>query len=70
MNMHWYQEALKKRWISYWSFNTVCFAHKRKARCVLFATRTKTVAKGLGLKHLRKLKDGLFYGVMVRTVKA
>ena len=65
--MNWYQQALKDREIDYWNFNAVLFPQTRLRRYLLFATRTLKVAKGLGLRRIRRLQDGLYYGVMVRT---
>jgi len=58
---YWYQEALQCGLIDYWNFNN--FLVRKSAK--LFVARTKEIAEGLGLKRIKKLKDGFYYGIMV-----
>ena len=56
--MEWYVIALKAKLMDYWNFNC-CVRKDFTERYNLFATRTKMVAIGLGLKRIRKFANGL-----------
>ena len=58
---YWYQNALKDGRIDYWNFNN--FLIRKSAK--LFAARTKEIAEGLGLKRIKQLDDGFYYGIMI-----
>lgn len=62
-NTAWYEQALKVKQIDYWNFNC-CVRKNFMERYNLFATRTKGIAIGLGLKRIKKLQNGLWYGVL------
>lgn len=64
--MEWYEQALKVKQIDYWNFNC-CVKKGFTQRYNIFATRTKKVAYGLGLKRIRKFTNGLWYGVLPPT---
>lgn len=61
----WYQSALHNGTIDHWNFNAAVFQanRKRPKPYQLYAAASSEVAKALGLRHIRRLSDGLWYGI-------
>ena len=66
MDTTWYLWALKTKQIDYWNFNCFLFPNFMR-RYKLVCARTKRIAAWLGLRRVRKFRDGFWYGVLSPT---